>query len=61
MATALSAVDLRVPADQVWKLIGGFGALPDWLPCPISPHPSSAKAAERGASPIRMAAPSLSA
>jgi hypothetical protein len=32
MATALSAVDLRVPADQVWKLIGGFGASPDWLP-----------------------------
>jgi hypothetical protein len=25
-------VDLRVPADQVWKLIGGFGPLPDWLP-----------------------------
>jgi hypothetical protein len=32
MATAISSVDLRVSADDVWKLIGGFGALPDWLP-----------------------------
>ena len=21
-----------MPADEVWKLIGGFGSLPDWLP-----------------------------
>src|SRR5271165_2040771 len=27
-----SSVDLAVPADKVWKLIGGFGSLPDWLP-----------------------------
>ncbi|MGN5636730.1 hypothetical protein [Streptomyces sp. AC154] len=20
-------------ADRVWQLIGGFGSLPDWLPC----------------------------
>jgi hypothetical protein len=32
MANATSSVDLRVPADEVWKLIGGFGSLPDWLP-----------------------------
>jgi Polyketide cyclase / dehydrase and lipid transport len=25
-------VDLAVAADKVWKLIGGFGSLPDWLP-----------------------------
>jgi uncharacterized protein YndB with AHSA1/START domain len=23
---------LAVPADQVWKVIGGFNALPEWLP-----------------------------
>jgi len=32
MATAKASVELPVPAEQVWKLIGGFGALPDWLP-----------------------------
>jgi hypothetical protein len=25
-------VGLHLPADKVWKLIGGFGSLPDWLP-----------------------------
>lgn len=24
--------DLNVSADEVWKLIGGFNALPDWHP-----------------------------
>lgn len=24
--------ELKVPADEVWKLIGGFNALPDWHP-----------------------------
>ena len=24
--------DLDVSADEVWKLIGGFNALPDWHP-----------------------------
>lgn len=24
--------ELNVPADEVWKLIGGFNALPDWHP-----------------------------
>jgi len=32
MATASASVDLPIPADVVWKLIGGFGSLPDWLP-----------------------------
>jgi hypothetical protein len=32
MTNAASSVQLPVPADQVWKLIGGFGSLPDWLP-----------------------------
>jgi hypothetical protein len=32
MAKATSSVELHVPANEVWKLIGGFGALPDWLP-----------------------------
>jgi len=32
MARASSSVDLPAPADEVWRLIGGFGSLPDWLP-----------------------------
>ena len=32
MAKALSSVELAVPADRLWHLIGGFGSLPDWLP-----------------------------
>jgi hypothetical protein len=32
MAKASSSVELAVPADQVWKLMGGFGSLPEWLP-----------------------------
>jgi hypothetical protein len=32
MATATATVELPVRADVVWKLIGGFGSLPDWLP-----------------------------
>ncbi len=32
MATAKASLDLPVAADEVWNLIGGFGALPDWLP-----------------------------
>ena len=26
------STDLNVSADKVWKLIGGFNALPDWHP-----------------------------
>ena len=32
MAQAAAAIDIPVPPDQVWQLIGGFGSLPDWLP-----------------------------
>ncbi|KAB2976714.1 SRPBCC family protein [Streptomyces sp. SS1-1] len=32
-----ATLDLPVPGDTVWQLIGGFGALPDWLPyIPVS-------------------------
>ncbi|EJL33407.1 SRPBCC family protein [Novosphingobium sp. AP12] len=32
MAKALSTIDLPIPAEDVWSLIGGFDSLPDWLP-----------------------------
>ncbi|MBT3150051.1 SRPBCC family protein [Streptomyces sp. CHD11] len=32
MATTTAAIDIPVPADRVWQLIGGFDSLPDWLP-----------------------------
>jgi hypothetical protein len=32
MATASATIDIPASADQVWQLIGGFNALPDWLP-----------------------------
>jgi uncharacterized protein YndB with AHSA1/START domain len=32
MASAKATIDLSVPPDEVWQLIGGFGSLPDWLP-----------------------------
>src|SRR5580698_5566163 len=32
MAQASTSIDIPLPADQVWQLIGGFGSLPDWLP-----------------------------
>ncbi|MFI8003285.1 SRPBCC family protein [Streptomyces sp. NPDC086010] len=32
MATTSVSVRIPVPPDRVWKLIGGFGSLPDWLP-----------------------------
>ncbi|MGJ6963119.1 SRPBCC family protein [Streptosporangium sp. G11] len=32
MATATATIDLPASPDQVWRLIGGFGSLPDWLP-----------------------------
>jgi len=32
-----ATLDLPVPGDTVWRLIGGFGSLPDWLPyIPVS-------------------------
>lgn len=32
MATTAATIELPVPADRVWQLIGGFDSLPDWLP-----------------------------
>lgn len=32
MSSAKATVDLNVPPDEVWQLIGGFGSLPDWIP-----------------------------
>jgi hypothetical protein len=32
MATASAYIDIPASADQVWRLIGGFNSLPDWLP-----------------------------
>ncbi len=32
MASAKATINLNVPPDEVWDLIGGFGSLPDWLP-----------------------------
>jgi hypothetical protein len=32
MAEASTSIDVTLPADEVWQLIGGFGSLPDWLP-----------------------------
>ncbi len=32
MAKINMKIDLNAAADEVWKLIGGFNALPDWHP-----------------------------
>lgn len=32
MATTSVSMDIPASADTVWQLIGGFDALPDWLP-----------------------------
>ncbi len=32
MAKVSMTTELKVPADEVWKLIGGFNALADWHP-----------------------------
>jgi hypothetical protein len=32
VAKASASLDLAVPPEAVWKLVGGFGSLPDWLP-----------------------------
>ena len=32
MTKVSMSMDLGVPADKVWDLIGGFNALPDWHP-----------------------------
>lgn len=42
MATASASIDIPASADQVWKLIGGFHGLPDWLPFIASSEASEA-------------------
>jgi len=32
MAQASATVELPLPPEEVWELIGGYGSLPDWLP-----------------------------
>ncbi|MEW2131836.1 SRPBCC family protein [Streptomyces sp. NPDC005435] len=32
MASTTASIDLPHTPDHVWRLIGGFGSLPDWLP-----------------------------
>ncbi|MCG0283509.1 SRPBCC family protein [Streptomyces sp. PSAA01] len=32
MASTTATLDVSVPPERVWQLIGGFDALPDWLP-----------------------------
>ncbi|MYM23523.1 hypothetical protein GTP46_12785 [Duganella sp. FT135W] len=32
MANTIASIQLPVSAGCVWQLIGGFNALPDWLP-----------------------------
>ncbi|MTH18244.1 SRPBCC family protein [Flavobacterium sp. LC2016-01] len=32
MAKAAAFIEIPVEADKVWQLIGGFNALPNWLP-----------------------------
>ncbi|MFC5201999.1 SRPBCC family protein [Streptomyces sp. NPDC048448] len=32
MATTTASLDIPASPDRVWRLIGGFDSLPDWLP-----------------------------
>lgn len=32
MANTVATIEISASPDQVWKLIGGFNSLPDWLP-----------------------------
>lgn len=32
MASTIVSIEIPATPDQVWQLIGGFNALPDWLP-----------------------------
>jgi hypothetical protein len=33
-------IEIPVPADQVWQLVGGFNSLPDWLPFIVKSEPA---------------------
>jgi carbon monoxide dehydrogenase subunit G len=41
MTKVSMTTELKVPADMVWKVIGGFNALPDW-------HPAVEKSEQQG-------------
>ena len=41
MTKVTMTTELQVPADAVWKVIGGFNALPDW-------HPAVEKSEQEG-------------
>jgi hypothetical protein len=45
--TASSVIEVPVSADQVWQLVGGFNALPDWLPLIVKSEPSEGGRVER--------------
>jgi hypothetical protein len=32
VSQASSTLDVSIPSDAVWSLIGGFNSLPDWIP-----------------------------
>ncbi|WP_316781737.1 SRPBCC family protein [Streptomyces sasae] len=32
-ASTTAFIDVPESPDRIWQLIGGFGSLPDWLPC----------------------------
>ncbi|WP_165074723.1 SRPBCC family protein [Paludisphaera rhizosphaerae] len=32
MAQASASIELAASPDHVWRLVGGFGSLPEWLP-----------------------------
>lgn len=36
MAKVNMQTELKVPADEVWEMIGGYNALPDWHPAVVS-------------------------
>ena len=38
MAKVSVSTEIEVPADEVWKLVRGFNALPDWHPAVAESH-----------------------
>jgi starvation-inducible DNA-binding protein len=58
MAQAYVSIEIAVPPDEAWKLIGGFGSLPDWLP--YIPKANCATAAASGTLQIPVARASRS-
>lgn len=46
MSKVSVSTEISVPADQLWRLIGGFNALPDW-------HPAVEKSQLEGGGTVR--------